>query len=62
MKNRKRVTFTTDADTYAHVNDMLNERGFPQGTLGHYLTHKLGDLELQLQHTDAEQLKLLLDL
>lgn len=60
--NRKRVTFTTDAEVWEHVNKLLKEKGYPLGTMGHYLTHCIDNLAVQLEHTDGKQLKLLLDI
>lgn len=58
MKNRKRVTFTTERDTWAHCNEMLKEKGYPLGAMGYYLTNCLHNLEEQLANDTETQLML----
>jgi len=55
---KKRATFTTDADLWEELSNILRDKGYPQGAIGYYLTTCLHALYEQVEMNNEKQMLL----
>ena len=48
-QGKKRVSITVDSERFEHVSNLLDARGYPRGSLSHYLDVCITKLEYYLE-------------